>query len=124
MQPRELLPKRVVNYIHDMGVRALDHLAANFDVPTQAPEGEGAVPNAVQTLVGHWKSMAPADKELFVERVAVSVVEVVAASAALPFGLKLGKKAAKAATKVIKKQSKRLRKAAKTAKTAKTAKKK
>jgi hypothetical protein len=27
MEPHDLLPKRVVNYIHDIGVRSLDHLA-------------------------------------------------------------------------------------------------
>ncbi len=103
MEPKELLPKRVVRYIHDMGVRSLDHLAETFD-------GNG---QAVQALVSQWKAMSTDDKEKFVERVAVSVVEVVAASAALPLGLKLGKKAAKAAKKVIRKQTKRLRKAAK-----------
>jgi hypothetical protein len=111
MEVKELLPKRVVRYIHEMGVRALDHLADTYEVKV-APEGEAA-PNAVQTLVGHWKAMNTNDKEQFVERVAVSVVEVVAASAALPLGLKLGKKAAKAARRVIQKRTKRLRKAAK-----------
>lgn len=106
MESKNVLPKRVVRYIHEMGVRALDHLADNYQA------GDGS-PNAVQTLVNHWKSMATADKEHFVERVGISVVEVVAASAVLPLGLKVGKKAAKAAKKVIRKQSKRLRKAAK-----------
>lgn len=116
MDPKDLLPKRVVRYIHEMGVRSLDHLADNFEMRT-APEGEAA-PNAVQTLVSHWKAMKTDDKEQFVERVATSVVEVVATSAALPLGLKLGKKAAKAARKVIKKQAKRIRKAAVKRKTA------
>ena len=53
------------------------------------------------------------EKEQFVESVASYVVEVVAASAALPLGLKLGKKAAKATKKVLKKQTKKLRKVAK-----------
>lgn len=104
METKELLPKRVVRYIHEMGVRSLDHLADNAE--NQGPE-------AVKTLVAQWKAMSTNDKEQFVERVAVSVVEVVAASAALPLGLKLGKKAAKAAKRVIKKQTKKLRKAAK-----------
>lgn len=111
MQPKELLPKRVVRYIHDMGVRSLDHLAENFEPPR--PAAEGAAPNAVQALVRDWQQLSTGEKEQFVERVAISVVEVVAASAALPLGLKLGKKAAKAAKKVIKKQTKRMRKAAK-----------
>src|SRR5579859_840675 len=109
MEPKELLPKRVVRYIHEMGVRSLDHLAEHFEAPAAA---DGS-PNALQTLVSHLKAMSTNDKEQFVERVGVSVVEVVAASAALPLGLKLGKKAAKAAKKVIKKQTKRIRKAAK-----------
>lgn len=101
---KELLPKRVVGYIHEMGVRSLDHLAENF--------GEDS-PAAVQTLVNHWKTMTGDEKGAFVERVAASVVEVVAASAVLPVGLKLGKKVAKATSKVIKKQTKKIKKAAK-----------
>ena len=31
MEPKDLLPKRVVSYIHDMGVRSLDHLANNME---------------------------------------------------------------------------------------------
>lgn len=116
MEPKELLPKRVVRYIHEIGVRSLDHLANNF----QTGGGQGNAPHAVQTLVDHWKQMSTGDKEQFVERVAVSVVEAVAASAALPLGLKLSKKAAKAAKKVIRKQTKKIRKAAKTRRKAKT----
>ena len=104
MDKKELLPKRVVGYIHEMGVRSLDHLAENF--------GEDS-PAAVQTLVNHWKTMSADEKGAFVERVAASVVEVVAASAVLPVGLKLGKKVAKATRKVIKKQTKKIKKAAK-----------
>ena len=113
METKELLPKRVVGYIHQMGVRSLDHLAENFSEES---------PAAVQTLVGHWKSMTAEEKEAFVDRVAASVVEVVAASAVLPVGLKLGKKMAKATSKVIRKQTKRIKKAAKkTKKAAKSA---
>lgn len=104
MEPKDLLPKRVVRYIHEIGVRSLDHLAENYDAVQDTP---------VKSLVSQWKSMNTADKEQFVERVGASVVEVVAASAVLPLGLKLGKKAAKAAKKAIKKQTKRIRKAAK-----------
>ena len=83
MDSEQRLPKRVVAYIHDMGVRALDHLADGFEVPPAPPEGEAqTAPGAVQTLVGHWKSMSKDDKEQFVDRVTASVVEVVAASAA------------------------------------------
>lgn len=123
MDSERLLPKRVVAYIHDMGVRALDHLAENFQAPAAAAEGAAqAAPNAIQTLVDHWKSMSKDDKEQFVDGVAKSVVEVVAASAALPLGLKLGKKAVKATRKVIRKRTKKIRKAAKAAKVvAKTA---
>jgi hypothetical protein len=111
MDSEQRLPKRVVAYIHDMGVRALDHLADNFEVPAAPPEG--TAPGAVQTLVGHWKSMSKDDKEQFVDRVTASVVEVVAASAALPTGLKLGKKTAKATGKVIRKRAKSIKKVAK-----------
>jgi hypothetical protein len=99
-----------------MGVRALDHLAGNFQPPPPPAEGAeapAAAPNAVRTLIDQWKSMTTDEKEEFVERVASSVVEVVAASAALPLGLKLGKQAAKATKKVIRRESKKMRKAAK-----------
>src|ERR1700737_394528 len=106
MVPENVLPKRLVDYIHDMGVRALDNLADNV-------KPETAEPGAVNTLVDHWKSMSTNDKERFVDRVATSVVEVVAASALLPVGLKAGKKAAKSARKAIKRRSKALKKSAK-----------
>lgn len=106
MDTENVLPKRLVNYIHEMGVRALDNLA------TKVEPASGDGPPAVHTLVEHWKSMSKDDKEKFVDRVATSVVEVVAASALLPAGVKLGKKAAKAARKAIKRQSKALKKTA------------
>ena len=109
MDTKDLLPKRAVGYIHEMGVRSLDHLAENF--------GDDS-PEAVKTLVGHWKAMSAEEKEDFIDRVAASVVEVVAASAVLPIGLKLGKKVAKATGKVIRKKTKKIRKAAKAAKKA------
>jgi hypothetical protein len=112
MEPHDLLPKRVANYIQDIGVRSLDHLAEHFE----APDPAAAPANAVRTLVEHWKAMAADDKEQFVERVAASVMEVIVASATLPLGLKAGKKTVKVATKVIRKQVKKVRKAAKPAK--------
>ncbi len=113
MKPQDLLPKRVVNYIQDIGVRALDHLAAHIDSPPPAvpPEGEpppAAPANATQTLVDHWKGMSPADKQQFVGRVSGSVMEVIVASATLPPGLK---KTVKEAEKVIRKRVKKVRKA-------------
>jgi hypothetical protein len=105
MESQNLLPKRLVNYIHDVGVRALDNLSETV------PSDGG--PDAVHTLVDHWKSMSTTDKQLFVDRVATSVVEVVAVSALLPVGLKQGKKAAKSARKVIKRRRKALKKSAK-----------
>jgi hypothetical protein len=105
MDAQPTLPKSLVGYIHDMGVRALDHLADHLP-----PEEEAASPGAVQTLVGDWRRMSPHEKEQFVDQVAAAVVDVVAASTLLPAGLKLGKKAAKSARKVIKKRSKSLRK--------------
>ena len=117
MDSEQLLPKRVVAYIHDTGVKALDHLADNFAAPAASAAGEAAAaPSAIQTLVDHWRTMSKDDKEHFVDRVAASVVEVVAVSAALPLGLKLGKKAVKATRKVIRRRTKKLRKAAKVAK--------
>ena len=113
LDTKDLLPKRVVDYIHDTGVRALDHLADN--VKKSQPGAEGAAPNAIETLVGHWRSMSKADKEKFVDSVAASVIEVIAASAVLPVGIKLGKKVAKATKKIIKKRTKKLRKAARRA---------
>jgi Cytidylyltransferase C-terminal domain (DUF2432). len=127
MQPRDLLPKRVANYIKDIGVRALDHLAGHLEAaaPPTAPEGEGsptAPVDATQTLVHQWKAMAVGDKEEFVDRVAASVMEVIVASATLPLGLKVGRKTVKVAKKVIRKRVKRVRKAV--AKSAKSPKKK
>jgi hypothetical protein len=117
VKAEQLLPKRVIAYIHDVGVRTLDDLAKNFEAPPAPPEGTSVAPDAVHTLVEHWKGMTKPDKEHFVDLVAQSVIGVVAASAALPLGLKLGKKAAKATRKVIRKQSKKIRKAAKAKKT-------
>lgn len=110
MKPQDLLPKRVVNYIQDIGVRALDHLAAHIDSPPPAatPEGEPAPANATQTLVDQWKGMSPADKEQFVGRVSGSVMEVIVASATLPPALK---KTVKEAKRVIRKRVKKVRKA-------------
>ena len=118
MEPQDLLPKRVADYIHDIGVRSLDHLADHLEAPAPpaTPEGENATAapaDAIQTLVQHWKSMAADDKELFVDRVATSVMKVIVASATLPLGLKKGKKTVKEAKKVIRKQVKKVRKAAK-----------
>jgi len=113
VENKNKLPKRAVAYIHDMGVRALDHLSENFSEDS---------PAAVQTLVGHWKSMNAEEKSDFVSRVATSVVEVVAASAALPVGLKLGKKVVKATSKVIRKKTKKLKKEVKKLKKASKAK--
>jgi hypothetical protein len=128
MEPQDLLPERVADYIHDIGVRSLDHLADHLEAPAPpaTPEGENAsIPaNAIQTLVEHWKSMAADDKDLFVERVAGSVIEVIIASATLPLGLKAGKKTVKVAKKVIRKQVKKVRKAAKPPKKKDEAKKK
>ena len=119
MEGETVLPKRLVAYIHDVGVRALDHLADTVEHNGAGTEG------AVRSLVGHWRSMTEAEKQEFVDKVAAAVVEVVAASTLLPVGLKLGKKVAKSARKVIKKRSKALRKSVKelTAKTGETAKK-
>ncbi len=116
MESKPLLPKRLVSYIREIGVRALDHLAETVEEPQPADAaGIEPAPNAIATLVGHWNSMAGDDKEQFVEQVAAAVVEVVAASTMLPVGLKLEKKAEKATRKAIRKQAKKLRKVAKAA---------
>lgn len=115
VKSESLLPKRVVGYIHEMGVRALDHLAETMDRPVSPPLSAEplAAPSAVRALIDRWIAMTTEEKEEFVEKVAASVIEVVAASAALPFGLKLGKQAAKATKKVLKRKTKKLRKIAK-----------
>ncbi len=102
MDQETVLPKRLVSYIHDVGVRALDHLA-------DSANGHAAV----EPLVGHWRSLSEADKQQFVDKVAGAVVEVIAASALLPLGIKAGKKAVKSARKVLKKRTKALRKSVK-----------
>ena len=115
MKTQSLLPKRVVDYIHEMGVRALDHLAANvvnLESANKKKDDEAPARGAVHQLVERWKSLSTPEKEGFVERVAASVIDVVAASAALPIGLKLGKKAARATRKVLKRKTKKLRKIA------------
>jgi hypothetical protein len=122
MKQKDLLPKRVSDYIQEMGVRALDHLASHIDSPPPAvaPEGEPAPigpASATQTLVDHWKGMSPADKQQFVGRVSGSVVEVIVASATLPAGLK---KTVKKAKKVLRKRAKKVRKEAAKMESAKT----
>jgi hypothetical protein len=112
----DVLPKKLASYIHDTGLRALDHLAESVPAPD-----EGAEPDALQSLLAHWRSMTPEQKEDFVHRVALSVGEVIAASALLPMGVKVGKKAVRSAKKVLKKSAKTIKKNAKSAK--KTAKK-
>ena len=104
MEPKAVLPKRLVNYIHETGVRALDNLSDHAPV--------GSEPTALHTLISHWKAMGKQDKEQFVDRVAESVIEVIALSALLPVGMKLGKKAVKSARKAIKRRKKALKKSA------------
>ena len=60
--------------------------------------------------------MTPEQKDDFVTRVALSIGEVIAASALLPMGVKVGKKAVKSAKKVMRKSAKTIKKNAKTAK--------
>lgn len=116
MDPKAVLPKRLVNYIHDTGVRALDNLSENIGT---SPSGE---PDAVQTLVNQWKSMSKEQKEQFVDRVAEAVVEVIASSALVPAGVKLGKKVVKSAKKAIKRRKKALKESASAKKSRKKAK--
>jgi hypothetical protein len=104
MDPEVVLPRRLINYIHDIGVRALDHLAENVKSDVR--------PQAVRTLADNWKAMSTEDKERFVDRIAAAVIEVVAASALLPVGRKIGKKAAKSARRLIKRRAKALKKSA------------
>ena len=113
MESKAVLPKRLVNYIHETGVRALDNLVAG------APQGQ---PEALQTLINDWKAMAKDEKEQFVDRVAESVIEVIAISALLPVGMKLGKKAVKSARKAIKRRKKALKNSASVKKEKKKAK--
>jgi len=105
MEPKAVLPKRLVNYIHETGVRALDNLSDRA--------GDSA---AMQGLVNHWKGLSKEEKEHFVDGIATAVIEVIAATALLPIGRKLGKKVAKSARKAIKRQSKALKKVASKAK--------
>lgn len=105
----DTLPKKLASYIHDTGLRALDHLA-------ESAPAEGGEPDALETLLGNWRSMTPEQKDAFVSRVSASVGEVIAASALLPVGIKVGKKAVKSAKKVLKKSERALKKNAKTAK--------
>lgn len=120
----DILPKKLASYIHETGLRALDHLAQS-----NAVGPEGGAPDALKTLLGHWRSMSAEQKDDFVTKVSASVGEVIAASALLPIGIKVGKKAVKSAKKVLKKSARALKKNAKAAKkkakkTAKTAPKK
>lgn len=102
----DTLPKKLASYIHDTGLKALDHLAESSE---EAPE-------ALQTLLGSWRSMTPEQKDEFVTRVSIAVGEAIAASALLPVGIKVGKKAVKSAKKVLKKSARALKKNAKAAK--------
>ena len=104
----DTLPKKLASYIHGTGLRALDHLA-------EQPE-PGDAPEALRTLLALWRTMSAEQKDDFVSRVSVSVGEVIAASALLPTGIKVGKKAVKSAKKVLEKSAKALKKNAKVAK--------
>ena len=108
MANKRVLPKRVLHYVHETGVRAIDALADRSSSTT--PGGPKTVMAAMQTLASHWNGMTVADKEQFVERVTTSVVDVVAATATFPLGRKLGFKAFKVASKAIRKQRKRQKK--------------
>lgn len=101
MNTKAVLPKRLVSYIHETGVRALDNLSDHA--------GDSA---AVQGLVSHWKGMSKDEKEQFVDRVATAVIEVIAATALLPVGRRLGRKVARSARKAIRRQKKALKKVA------------
>jgi hypothetical protein len=122
LKSQNLLPKRVVNYIHEIGERTLDHLAEHPRVPKA--KGSNGASAAVQSLIDQWKSMAPKDREELVDRISDSVIEVVAASAMLPLGLKLGKRAAKVTKKILERRAKELRKVTKRASAAGSPKKK
>jgi hypothetical protein len=98
-------PKRLAAYVHETGVRALDHLAEN----TVSAEGN-AQSEMLQTLVGHWRSMTPEQRDGFVDQIAVAVGEVIAASTQLPDGIKVGKRVVKSARKVLKRSAKKLKK--------------
>jgi hypothetical protein len=107
----DILPKKLASYIHETGLRALDHLAQS-----DAGAPESTAPDALQALLGQWRSMSAEQKDDFVTKVSASVGEVIAASALLPIGIKVGKKAMKSAKKVLKKSAKTLKKNAKAAK--------
>jgi hypothetical protein len=121
LKSQNLLPKRVVNYIHEIGERTLDHLAEHPRVPKA--KGSNGASAAVQSLIDQWKSMTPKDREDLVNRISDSVIEVVAASAMLPLGLKLGKRA-KVTKKILERRAKELRKVTRRASAAGSPKKK
>ncbi len=102
------LPKRLAAWVHDTGIRTLDHLAENV-----TPHKDGAPADALQTLVEQWRSMTAGQKEDFVERIAAATGEVIAASTMLPVGIKAGKRAVKSARKILKRSAKALKKSAK-----------
>jgi hypothetical protein len=106
-----MLPKKLASYIHETGRRALDHLAQS-----DAGAPESTAPDALQALLGQWRSMSAEQKDDFVAKVSAAIGEVIAASALLPIGIKVGKKAVKSAKKVLKKSAKTLKKNAKAAK--------
>jgi hypothetical protein len=106
-----ILPKKLASYIHETGRRALDHLAQS-----DAGAPESTAPDALQTLLGQWRSMSAEQKDDFVTKVSAAVGEAVAASALLPIGIKVGKKAVKSAKKVLRKSAKTLKKNARAAK--------
>jgi hypothetical protein len=104
------LPRRLAGYVHDTGIRALDHLAE-----TVAPPEEGGEADALQTLVRQWRGMTEEQKDDFVGHVAGAVGEVIAASTLLPVGIEVGKRAVKSAKKVLKRGAKTLKRTAKAA---------
>ncbi|MEO8034179.1 MAG: hypothetical protein ABI837_07075 [Acidobacteriota bacterium] len=129
-EPQMLLPRRVVAYIHGTGIRALDHLASKLEArparpaalvgkasadalflnnlsAAQTPGSSHSDSDPLQTLVERWRSMDERQKEQLIDRVTASVIEVIAASAALPAALKLRKKAVvKGVRRVLKRRKK------------------
>ena len=105
-------PKRLIRYVNETGVRALDRLAERAEAPSDARKGT-AHQVALAGLVDNWKAMSGEEKERFVGEVTTFVVDAIVASAVLPKSVRLSKKALKKTKKVIEKRMKSLRKASK-----------
>lgn len=104
---KAMLPHSLRTYVQEVGVQAVDNIAARSAEATQTTS-EG-----VRSLVDNWRQRSDDEKKEFVDKLALAVLEIAAATAVVPVGVKQGKKAVKSVRKFIKRRAKALKKSKK-----------